>query len=105
MADSFNVGASTIREYVDIVYDVLTNKDKMFNRYISIPIGQPLRDIIAQFDELMGLPNICNSIEGIDMPLFEHPSRKVTLALNDFFNRKRYHSIVVQANCNGDKLF
>jgi hypothetical protein len=37
MANRFNVSASTIRKYVDIVYDVLINKDKLFSKYINIP--------------------------------------------------------------------
>ncbi len=37
MANQFNVGASTIRKYVDIVCDTLCDKNKLFNEYISIP--------------------------------------------------------------------
>ena len=37
MADRFKVGASTIRKYVDIVCDILTGKEKLFNHYIAIP--------------------------------------------------------------------
>jgi hypothetical protein len=43
------VGALTIKKYVDIVYDVLIDKDKLFNKYINIPSGQCLKDIIAHF--------------------------------------------------------
>jgi hypothetical protein len=49
MADHFNVGASTIREYVDIICDALTNMNKLFNKYISNPIGNRLRLMIQKF--------------------------------------------------------
>ncbi len=38
MVVRFNVGASTIRKYVDIVYDVLIDKEKLFSKYKSILI-------------------------------------------------------------------
>jgi hypothetical protein len=41
------MGASTIKKYVDIVCDVLIDKDKLINKYISIPLDQRLKDIIA----------------------------------------------------------
>ena len=34
MADRFKVGASTIRKYVDIVCDILTDREKLFSHYI-----------------------------------------------------------------------
>jgi hypothetical protein len=42
MADHFNVGASTIGKHVDIVCDVWTDRNKMSDRYISIPEGHRL---------------------------------------------------------------
>ncbi len=42
MVDRFNVGASTIRKYVDIVCDTLCDKNKLFNKYISIPSSDHL---------------------------------------------------------------
>jgi hypothetical protein len=32
MTNQFNVGASIIKKYVDIVYDMLTGKNKLFNK-------------------------------------------------------------------------
>jgi hypothetical protein len=45
MADWFNVGASTIKKYVDIVCDALCDKNKMFNKYVSIPVGGCLQEL------------------------------------------------------------
>jgi hypothetical protein len=84
MADQFNVGASIIRKYVDIVYDVLIDKDKLFNKYISILLGQYLKDIITRFENLIGIPNICGVIDGTHIPLADFPSKKITLAIGDF---------------------
>jgi hypothetical protein len=81
MADRFNVGASTSRKYVAIVYDVLIDKDKLFNKYINIPLGQCLKNIIVHFEHLTGLPNICGVIDGIHIPLVDLPSKKVMLVI------------------------
>ena len=64
MADRFKIGASTIRKYVDIVCDILTNKDKLFSHCISTPSEARLHGIILDFKELTGLPNICGAIDG-----------------------------------------
>ena len=42
MADRFKVGVSTIRKYVDIIYDILTNRQKLLGHYIVISSGDCL---------------------------------------------------------------
>jgi hypothetical protein len=42
MSDRFDVGTSIVYKYVDIVCDVLCNKDKLFEKYIKIPIRDHL---------------------------------------------------------------
>jgi len=105
MINRFNVGASTIRKYVDIVCDVLIDKDKLFNKYISIPSGQRLKDVIVHFENLTSIPNMCGTIDGTHILLVNLLNKKITLAIGDFFNKKKFHSIVLQAMCDVDKIF
>jgi hypothetical protein len=70
------VGASTIKKYVDIVCDMLIDKNKLFSKYINIPSCQCLKDINT-------------AIDGIHILLMDLPSKRVTLASGDFFNRKK----------------
>ena len=105
MADRFKVGASTIRKYVDIVCDILSNREKLFSHYIVIPNGDHLYGIINDFEELTALLNICGTIDGTHIPLAEHPSKRIILAESDFYNRKKYHSIVLQRVCSSKKIF
>jgi hypothetical protein len=105
MINRFNVGASTIRKYVDIVCDVLIDKDKLFNKYISIPSGQRLKDVIVHFENLTSIPNMCGAIDGTHILLANLLNKKITLAIGDFFNKKKFHSIVLQAMCDVDKIF
>jgi hypothetical protein len=46
ISNMFNVGTSTIHIYVDIICDVLCNKNKLFGKYINIPFGDCLLHII-----------------------------------------------------------
>ena len=105
MADRFKIGASTIRKYVDIVCDILTDTDKLFSHYISIPSGDRLLSIISNFEDITGLPNICRTIDGTHIPLAQNPNQRATLATSDFFNRKKFHSLVLQAVCDSQKIF
>ncbi len=67
---------------------MLIDKDKLFSKYIGIPLGQCLKDIIVHFEKLTGLPNICGAIDGSHIFLADLPNKKVTLAIGDIFNRK-----------------
>jgi hypothetical protein len=51
------------------------------------------------------LPNICGAIDGTPVPLADRPNRRVTLVTSDFFNRKKFHSIVLQGVCDANKIF
>jgi hypothetical protein len=71
---------STVQKYVDIVCDVLTSRNKLFNKCISIPTSVWLEDIIEEFCEIIGLSNICGAIDGTHIPLTDRPNWRVTLA-------------------------
>jgi hypothetical protein len=71
------------------VCDVLIDKDKLFSKYINIPSCQCLKDIIACFENLRCIPNICEVINGIHILLVDLSSKRLTLASGDFFNKKK----------------
>ncbi len=85
MVNQFNVGASIIKKHVDIVCDMLINKDKLFNEYINIPSSQCLKDIIIRFENLINISNICGIINEIHILLTNLPSKKVTLVIVGIF--------------------
>jgi len=91
MAHHFNVGALTIQKYVDIICNVLIDRNNFFSKYIKIPTWNRLKLMIKEFQELISLLNICRSIDGTHVPLVDLPSKKVTFAQNDFFNRKNLY--------------
>ncbi len=96
MLDKFDVGASIVRKYVDIVCDVFCNKDKLFDKYIKTPTGDHLLHIIQQFKDLTRLPNICDAIDGTHIPLAKRSNKRYTIAIIDYYNQKRFHNIFLQ---------
>jgi hypothetical protein len=102
MADHFNVSALTTQEYVDIVCDVFIDRNNFLSKYIKILAWNQLRLMIHEFQEMISLLNICRSIDGTHIPLVGLPSKKVTFAQNDFFNRKNSYEYRF-ARCVGCK--
>jgi hypothetical protein len=44
-------------------------------------------------------------IDGIHIPLANLLSKKVTLVVGVFFNKKKFHSIVLEVVCDANKIF
>jgi hypothetical protein len=65
---------------------MLADKEKFYNICIHQPMGQCLRSIIENFMDLTGIQHITSVIDNIHVPLFFHPSKKITIALRDFYN-------------------
>ncbi len=68
---------------------MLIDKDNLFKEYISILVGQRLKDIIVCFGNLICTPNICEAIDGTHVPLVDLLHKRVKLDIGDFFNRKK----------------
>jgi len=54
-----------------------------------------LLSIILDFKETTSLLNIYGAIDETHIPLLESPNRKVTLTASNFYNRKKFNSIVL----------
>jgi hypothetical protein len=105
VADCLKAGGFHYKEIRNIVCDILADKQKLFNQCISIQDGAQLESIISSFKTLTRLPNVANAIDGTHILLAKCPNRKVILATCNFFNKKKFHSIVLQWVCNADKIF
>jgi hypothetical protein len=95
IANRFNVGASTMHKYVDIVVDPLISKDKLFSWYIFIPHGPCLLRIMHGFFHACGLPNVCGTIDGSYIPLSQKPHKWVITV----------HTIIIVNEKNVIQLF
>ena len=104
--DLYKCGASTIHKYTDIVCGVLSSRNQgLFTTYIHTPIGNRLHDIMERFRNSTQLPNICGAIDGIHIPVARRPRSDLIPMASNFFNRKKFHSIILQGICDMDRIF
>ena len=86
----FGVGVSTA---CIIVHEVCTAiVESLLHRYVKTPVGAEAADIIAGFEEKWGFPQCFGAVDGshiLILPPRDSPS--------DYYNRKGFHSIVLQA--------
>ena len=106
MHNLYGCGESTIRKYTMIVCRVLgPGENGIFFQFIYTPQGDRLQNIIESFRNITGLPNIVGAIDGTHIPLSTRPNRRYTPMPSHFFNRKKFHSIVLQGVCDTKKMF
>ena len=105
MDNLYGCGESTIRKYTSIVCRVLSRQDGLFGTYIHAPRGKILADTIRKFPDITGLPNVVGAIDGTHIPLSSRPQRGLTPMPSDFFNRKKFHSVLLQAVCDSERFF
>jgi hypothetical protein len=87
------------------VCDVLFNVDKLFSIYVHTPIGDWLRNLFERFGDIIGLPQICGVIDCAHIRLSAKPSKQVTSLITNFYNKKRFHNVVVQVVNDYDHIF
>ncbi len=95
-----------MRKYINIVCDVLCDKNKLFTKYINISLGECLHKIITHFHDFVTcIPNIYGAIDGTPIPLIDLPDKRMTLVASDFCNRIFFNSIVMQVVCDVDMRY
>ena len=78
---------------------------RSFTTYIHTPVKDRLYDIMERFRNFTGLPNICGTIDGTHIPFARRSRSDLTSMVSDFFNRKKFHSVVLQKVCDMDRIF
>ena len=73
---------------------------KLLPRYVHFPKGTRLREVVDRFEACWGFPQVAGAIDGTHIPIIspqENPS--------DYYNRKGFHSIIMQAVVDFRGLF
>ena len=85
---------------------MLVSQECIFHHFIPTPTGHRLQSIKEKkIRDIIGLPNIAGAINGTHIPLTCRPSRRYTPMFSDFFNRKKFHNIVLRGVCDADMIF
>jgi hypothetical protein len=98
IAQKFGVGKSTVSKVVSEVTDLIVTH--LQPRYIRWPSPAEQSVINARFEELRCIPGIVGAVDGTHIPI---QLLKKTDSI-DYYNRKGFYSIVLQAICD-DQLY
>lgn len=86
----FGIGLSTacmiVHETVSTIVYALKS------RFIKVPRGTDLRNIINGFSDRWGFPQCAGAIDGTHVPIIDPHTQKA-----DYYNRKGHYSIILQA--------
>ena len=86
----FGVGISTACVIVHEVCKAIV--DVLLKRYIRIPTGRQAMDIVNGFEQQWGFPQCFGAIDGSHIPIIAPKNSH-----SDYYNRKGFYSIVLQA--------
>ncbi|XP_078581876.1 uncharacterized protein LOC144865182 [Branchiostoma floridae x Branchiostoma japonicum] len=89
VADLFGVSVSSACNIIHEVHNAIN--EVLFRRYLTFPTGQKLRETIHGFMEKWQFPQCAGAVDGSHIPI-NAPTKDPT----DFFNRKGYHSVILQ---------
>ncbi|KAL2611017.1 hypothetical protein R1flu_022709 [Riccia fluitans] len=100
VGDRFGLGESTIQELMEEVIQVIITVFGL--GYLKWPTRDDLKAVSDGFQRRAGLPNCVGAIDGSHIRICSPTSREQAI---DFYNRKGYHSIVLQAIIDYDGCF
>ena len=98
IAHLFGVGRSTVCTVVQETCRVIVRT--LMNTYIEFPTGDNLKKVINQFEHKWGLPQCSGAIDGSHIPI-----AAPELNHTDYYNRKGWYSMLVQAIVDADYIF
>ncbi|KAL2653703.1 hypothetical protein R1flu_021831 [Riccia fluitans] len=98
IGEQFGIGSSTVQE---MMYDVvLAINRELGGRFMRWPRGQAMTLISEKFYRKCSLPNIQGAIDGTHIQV-----RAPKKDASQYFNRKQFQSLLMQAVCDPDGVF
>ena len=98
LSSLFGLGRSTVGKIVLETCNIMTTK--LLSRYVHFPKGTRLCEIVDRFEVCWDFPQVAGAIDGTHIPVIrpqDNPS--------DYYNRKGFYSIIMQAVVDFRGLF
>ena len=73
---------------------------RLLPQYVKIPQEEKLKEIVEGFETLWGFPQAAGAIDGSHIPIIRHDE-----SASDYYNRKGYYSVIMQAMVDHRGLF
>lgn len=90
IAGLFGLGRSTVCEIVLDTCEMIAKY--LMPKYVRIPQGDSLQEVVRGFEDRWGFPQTVGAIDGSHIPIL-----KPIKSASDYYNRKGYYSILMQA--------
>lgn len=97
ISEKYDVSKSTAWSYVHKITSLLL---KLSPNYIKWPAGLDAIKTMAGFEKRQGFPKTTGAIDGSHIPIT--PPQKQQMS---YCNRKKFHSIILQAVCDSNYMF
>ena len=90
LSSLFGLGRSTVGKIVVETGRAIATH--LLPQYVQIPCGEKLKEIVDGFETFWGFPQAAGAIDGSHIPVIRPEE-----SASDYYNRKGYYSIIVQA--------
>ena len=98
LSETFGLGRSTGGKIV--VQTCRAKFSHLLPQYVKIPEGEHLKKFLRGFETILGFPQAVGAIDGTHIPI-KRPDKSAS----DYYNRKGYYSIIMQAMVDYRGLF
>ena len=89
ISNLFGIGLSTVGSIVIETCQVISNH--LLQKYVYIPKGNLLKDIIEGFSTCWGFPQAAGAVDGSHVPIIRPQE-----SASDYYNRKGFYSVIIQ---------
>ncbi|KAL2653579.1 hypothetical protein R1flu_021707 [Riccia fluitans] len=90
-------------KYSRIIIEILANRRKLFCKFVGLPRGRRLNEIINRFEGLSNIPLIVGARDGCQIRLRKKPAARHFPA--EYWNRHHHHSVLLQGVSDSDRNF
>ena len=90
IAELFGLGRSTVGEIVLNTCNAITSH--LLPRYVHVPQNDRLKEVVDGFEHRWGFPQPVGSIDGSHIPILKPKD-----SASDYYNRKGFYSVIMQA--------
>jgi hypothetical protein len=95
VANLFYARAPIVRKYINIVFDILSNKDKLYVVYIHTLTSECFKFVIEIFKDIPNIQQVCGVADGIHLLLSYRLVKRIIIVVSYYYNHKHIMNIAL----------